>query len=261
MSSTVAKALSLLDYFSEERPEIGLSELARQSKIDKATVHRMMSVMADAGLIEQRAETKLYRLGAGTLRLASVREACFPTTSVLNDALAELTNQTGETSHASVLSGRVVATVGILESHKSSRVSLEAGQSLPYTATASGLAILAFSEEGFVERVLSDELTKNTDFSVTDPAVVRDILNNIKKNGFAIADQTYEDDVYGIASPVFDQSGYAFGALAVATPAHRITDEIRDAIVHQVVRVAKDVTVRLGGRLPQAFLKSQAGKL
>ena len=83
MSSTVAKALTLLEYFSEIEPELGLSDLARRSRLDKATVHRMLSVMADAGLVEQRHDTKLYRLGAGVLRLARIREKAFPFASVL----------------------------------------------------------------------------------------------------------------------------------------------------------------------------------
>lgn len=260
MSSTVAKALTLLDFFSEEQPELGLSDLARKSKIDKATVHRMLSVMSDAGLVEQRSETKLYRLGAGILRLASIREACFPVTSILEDALEELTNSTGETAHASMISGKVLATVGIRESHKSSRVSLEEGQALLYHGTASGLATLAFSEDTLVDRVLSTELEKHTEFTDTDPEVIRNKLKEILERGYSIADQTYEEDVYGIAAPLFDQSGIAIGALAVATPAHRITDDVKQLIVSELTRVAKDVTSRIGGRLSKDYLKSNAGR-
>ena len=40
---TVEKALRLLDHFNDQNPEFGLSELAKLSGIDKATVLRMLS--------------------------------------------------------------------------------------------------------------------------------------------------------------------------------------------------------------------------
>lgn len=258
MSSTVAKAIALLDYFSEEDPLIGLSDLARRSKIDKATVHRMMNVMADAGLVEQQADTKLYRLGAGIIRMARIRETCFPVTAIIDEALEALMEKTGETSHASMISGRALGTIGICESHKSSRVSLEAGQILHFTSTASGIATLAFSDLSSIDRVLGAEIEKVTQMTVTDPNEIRLQLDSVKADGFAYANQTFEDDVYGIAAPIFDETGFAVGSIAVASPAHRMTDEKRAQTTVYVVHSAKEVTAKLGGKLPASFKRSKA---
>jgi IclR family transcriptional regulator, acetate operon repressor len=258
MSSTVAKAIALLDYFSEEDPMIGLSDLARRSKIDKATVHRMMNVMADAGLVEQHADSKLYRLGAGIIRMARIRETCFPVTAIIDEALESLMENTGETSHASMISGRALGTIGICDSHKSSRVSLEAGQLLSFTGTASGLAALAFSDLASIDRVLGADIEKVTQKTITDPAKIQRQISAIKSDGFAYANQTFEDDVYGIASPIFDETGFAVGSMAVASPAHRMTDEKRLQTTAFVVQSAKDVTAKLGGKFPASYKRSKA---
>lgn len=258
MSSTVAKALSLLDHFSEEEPELGLSELARRSGVDKATVHRILAVMSDAGMVEQRSDTRLYRLGAGLLRLARVREETFPVTAVYQAALDTLTAQTGETSHASLVSGRVMATIAVRESTRSSRVSLVAGEILPFHCTGSGIVVLAFGDPKLRERVLKSELTARTARSATSPEALETQIQSAVAAGYAIGDQTNEEDVYGIAAPVFDGFGLATGAVAVATPAHRMTEALHTQIVAATLREARNVTIETGGRLPPSYAKTVA---
>lgn len=258
MSSTVAKALSLLDYFSESEPEIGLSELARRSGVDKATVHRMLVVMCDHGLLEKRGDARLYRLGAGVLRLARVRETAFPVSSIFQQSLETLSSTLGETAHASLISGRALATIGISESNRGSRVSLVAGEILPMHSTASGMVVLAFSRPELVDRALSGPLDARTAHTITDPDVLKARLQDIQLHGFAEGDQTNEDDVYGIAVPVFDTDGTPVGAIAVATPAHRMTDTLRQQTISALFVEAGKLHFGIGGQPPAGFRAAAA---
>jgi DNA-binding IclR family transcriptional regulator len=258
MSTTVAKALSLLDYFSEAEAEIGLSELARRSGIEKATVHRMLAVMCDHGLVEKRGDARLYRLGAGVLRLARVRETAFPVSSVYQHSIDQLSAEIGETAHASLVSGRALATIGVSESNRGSRVSLVAGEILPMHSTASGLVVLAYSQQDFIDRIMSEPLIAKTSRTITDPKVLSARLQDIRHAGFAVSDQTNEDDVYGIAVPVFDVDGTASGAIAVATPAHRMTDEVRRRTTAALLEQAEKLNFGTGGRPPAEFRAAAA---
>jgi len=60
---TVDKAMHLLNRFSIEQTEIGLSELARLADLDKAATRRLLVALAKHGYIEQSADTRKYRLG------------------------------------------------------------------------------------------------------------------------------------------------------------------------------------------------------
>jgi len=255
MSSTVAKALSLLAHFSEAEPEFGLSALARRAAVDKATVHRMLVVLAAAGLVEQNSHTKLYRIGAGVLRLARIREAAFPVSAVVEPALAHLTEVTGETAHASLISGSSLGTIGICPSPKSNRVSLEAGEALSLHGTASGIVFLAFCAPDIAQRSLAAKLPRHTRHTDTNPNRLRERIALARQKGFAEADQTYEDEVYGIAAPLFDAAGVATGAIAVATPCHRMTPALRKTIIRQLRDAAIGVTRAMGGEPPAAYLE------
>ncbi|MGR3793714.1 IclR family transcriptional regulator [Vannielia sp. SX4] len=253
MSSTVVKALMLLEHFSEDEPELGLSELARRSGVDKAAVHRMLGAMAESGLVEQQADSRLYRLGAGVLRLARVRETAFPISSIVQPILDTLSAETGETAHASLISGRALANIATCESKKGSRVSLIAGEVLPYHSTASGLAVLAFGGDALLKRVLSSSLRAKTRFTVTEASQLRARVEAVQQLGFSESDQTNEEDVHGIAAPVFDRTGIACGAVSVSTPSHRMTDEQRQLTMGAVLRAASTITDGLGGQRPRKY--------
>lgn len=254
MSSTVTKALMLLEHFSEDEPELGLSELARRSGIDKAAVHRMLGAMAESGLVEQQHDSRLYRLGAGVLRLARVRETAFPIGAIVQQILEALTAETGETSHASLISGRALANIATCESRKSSRVSLVAGEVLPYHSTASGLATLAFADGKLLTRVLAAPREARTRFTVTDAEDLRARVDAVRAVGYAESDQTNEEDVNGIAAPVFDRSGKASGAVSVSTPSHRMTEDHRRLAIAAVLRAAEAITAGMGGQRPRAYV-------
>lgn len=99
---TVDKALSVLDQFSLEKTEIGLSELSRMAGLDKAATRRLLLALAKHGFIEQVAETRKYRLGHGFLRLARIREATVPLARAAQEVADWLVEQTGETAHVSI---------------------------------------------------------------------------------------------------------------------------------------------------------------
>lgn len=250
---TVEKALYLLDFFDDKHPELGLSGLARLAGMDKATTHRMLTALARAGMVEQQPATRLYRLGATILRLARIREATFPVTALLQPILEALAAETGETAHASLQAGPSLANVGVVESPRSSRVFVEPGLKLPLHATASGNAFLAFSDPAFVEHVLAQPLASITPDTITDPAALRERLAIARRDGFAHVDQGFEAEVYGIAAPLFGPDGNPVGAIAVATPTHRMTGELSGKIARAVMAAAVTASRAMGGEPPQDY--------
>jgi len=247
---TVEKALRLLDLFDEGRPTIGLSELARLAGQDKATVLRMLSDLATAGLVEQDPVRRDWRLGAGLIRLARRREAAFPAAGVLAPILARLAAATGETAHASLRDGPDLGTVGVTDSPQPTRVHLDPGQRLPLHATASGLAYVAFARPDVAADLLTRDLRPRTEHTPTDPAALARALAAARRDGYACADRTMEHDVCGLAVPLFGPDGFAIGALAVASPAARMTPDHRAAILTALAIAGREATRALGGRSP-----------
>jgi DNA-binding IclR family transcriptional regulator len=250
---TVAKALTILDLFTERRPSLSLTEIARATGIDTATCHRMLKVLETHGYVF-RSATKHYSLGATVLRLARTREITTPMSATLQSVVDALTAEVAETSHASVIAGFQVATVAACEGMRSNRIHVEYGARMELHATATGLACLAYAEPAFVEHALAAPLTRFTPTTITTPQDFRAAIAATRTRGYSIADCSFDADVVGIGAPFFGAGGNAAGAIAVASPASRMEAPavIRTALA--VMSASLDATMRLGGTAAPDFL-------
>lgn len=255
MAIAVKRALSLLDLFTESLPEIGLSDAARLSGHDKATVHRLLGTLREAELVEQDPQTKLYRIGPAVLRLARVREKSTPLLSVVQPLLDQITQDTGETSHFSLYTGEALAVVASCTSSRPNHVALNKMEVLPMHATASGLAYLAFCKKELRDRALSHPLPAFTRWTVTEVEGIKQVLENVRHLGFAVADKSYDEDSFGIAVPILGATdGSAMGALAVAAPIYRMSDPVKAKTIALLNETARELSRRMGF-LPPATLR------
>ena len=123
---TVDRAMQVLATFTERRPEIGLSDLARATNIDKATTRRLLISLLKHGMVEQN-KNRDYRLGPGVLGLAKIREASVPIEKIVQPILEHLSSESGETAHFSMLTGNTITNISIIESEHANRVIMDAG--------------------------------------------------------------------------------------------------------------------------------------
>lgn len=257
---TIVKALKLLDFFSATRPEIGLTQFVRLSGYDKATTHRRLTELMEAGFLEQNPETRSYRLGVALLRLANVREQVFPAREAVMPALRKLAEATQETVHISLLqSEKGLATLAYLDDTKhATRVYIDEAELLPLHATASGIAVLAFSGADLQEKLLLTPLSALTPNTMTDPNELCRATRAARSSGFGISRGGYESEVYGIAAPIYNRHGNCHGAVAAATPVSRMTPALEDLIMRELRIAAHDITLAMGGVFPDNSAPGEA---
>ncbi|WP_421594105.1 IclR family transcriptional regulator [Shinella sp. M27] len=219
--STIGKALSLLDAISQLGKDIGLTDVARLAELDKATARRFLVELEKYGFVEQDEETRKYRLGAAPVRLARIRQARFPFVSVAAPFVKALADEVGETVHLSEFSGGRLSTIHVEDSSQAHRVIVDLGTPLPFHATASGLAYLAFLPADEIERALKRPMERFSAETVTEPEAVRLLVKETARRGFSINQQGFEMGVISAAAPVLAPSGKPIGALAVAAPTAR----------------------------------------
>lgn len=247
--SSATKALTLLSYFSTARPEIGLSQLCRIAKRDKATTYRHLQALENAGFVEQNPLTKHYRLGPAVMHLAQVREATVPRKASARSALEALADATGETAHVTVLSGCNLHALDDCESpHHGTRAVIDISV-FPLHATASGLCALAFGPETLFDFAASD-LSRFTQKTLTSGEDLGRLIETIRDSGFSHANQSYEAEIYGIAAPVFDHTGLLAGAISVASVASRFTPRLEETILSELVIAAREISRNWGGVIP-----------
>jgi IclR family transcriptional regulator, acetate operon repressor len=251
---TVTKALELLDLFTRERDLIGLSDLARLSGLNKATCFRMMTEMQGLGLVEQVTLSKAYRLGPAVLRLAALREAAVPTRDAAMPVVQALARAVGETAHLSHIVGPTLRTLAFAYSAAhGTKVMMEDADILPFHATSSGLAVMAFLPDDTVDSLLAAPLPAFTAATDTNPAHIRTQLAMIRTTGWSETHATFEADVRSVAVPLFDATGTCTGAIGIAAPAARVTPALHAQMVSGLMRAGREITALWGGQLPPAL--------
>ncbi|MBZ0127895.1 MAG: IclR family transcriptional regulator [Rhodobacteraceae bacterium] len=249
--STVDKALGILDLFSEARPSLGLTEAARLSGRDKATVLRYLNALEKKGFLEQDPATRAYHLGPALVRLAVIRETTYPVSQAARMILGKLVESTGETAHLSHFAGESLSQIAVEETAThGTRVFIDMAEALSFHGTASGIAFLSACPPERARALLKGPLATHTPATPRDPETVLAQAALASRQGFAVCPGTFEADVCGIAAPVFGPSGEVCGAVAVATPSSRMSDAARSRISRAVRKAAAEISRHYGARMP-----------
>lgn len=244
---TVEKALLLLQQFDEHQAEHSLTRLAELAGYDKATTLRMLRALSKFGLVEQRSTNKTYRLGPGVLHLARVREACTPVLEVTMPLLRELHERSGlETAHLALLSGSRLTTQGVIEGAFANRISFAVGEASVLHASATGIVTLAHLPEDRLASLLPQRLPSLTKYTPTSRSALKRLLVKARRQGYFENRELNEIGCCSIASPLFDHSGSAIGAFAIALPMVRMDKAKRIACVSAVIEVASRASASLG---------------
>jgi IclR family pca regulon transcriptional regulator len=105
-------------------------------------------------------------------------------------------------------------------------VSLSAGSRLPAYCSSLGRVLLAHLPQDELDAYLErTALTPMTERTVTDPARLREILMQVRRDGYAVNNEELELGLRSIAVPVRGASGRVLAALNVGAHAARVTTE------------------------------------
>ena len=245
---SVANALDILEAFTGGQAELGVTELGKRLNLHKNNVFRLLATLEMRGYIEQNRETENYRLGLKPLELGKAFQRHCGLTLHGRESLEAAAARTGETASLGVLRGDRVIYIDVVETTRSVRVASRLGAVLPAYCTSVGKVLLAHrtSEEiaAYLERTA---LTAYTPRTVTDPQVLLHQFGQIRRQGFAVDREEYEEAVRCVAAAVRDHSGAVAAAISLSGPAQRLPDErLRDELVPAVVEAARTLSRRLG---------------
>jgi len=251
---SVDRAARILKTLASGPRRLGVSELADRLSMSRPTVHGLLQTLQAHGFVEQDRDSDKYQLGAGLLQLGN---------SYLD--LNEL--RARSLVHADRLAARADAAVRVGVMHGPSVVVvhhvfrpdttlqiLEVGAQLPAHASALGKAMLAYAPAEVLEDLGAEALPKLTSRTLT-MAALRDELADIRERGTA---RERDEAVLGessIASPIFDHSGHAVGAIGVVGDTERILPRgPAKGLPPAVAEAARSVSRELGaGRWPAGF--------
>lgn len=246
-SSTLSRAIQLMDCFTKEDPYLGVREAARMTGFTSSTTGRIMVSLRDLGLLVQDTETRQYTLAGKVLAWAEVYSATVDVRRVAQPFIFDLQRLTGETISLYILEGAERVCVERLESEQNVRVVARVGRYLPLHAGSAGKLFLAYLPEDKREEILANETREPfTPYTLTDLDQLREQIQIIRQQGYAISHGEWTIDASGVAAPIFNQRGQIIAALTVSGPSQRFIPETLDKFTKASTRTALQISRLLG---------------
>ncbi|MFH0411119.1 IclR family transcriptional regulator [Corynebacterium sp. L4756] len=246
---SVEKAIDILAAFQNHPSGLGVSEVARLTKLPKTTSHRLLNTLATRGALERSGD--IFRLGPVIFDIVSSTSNSVRANLISEEVtpfLASLFEQTRHTVHLAYLEGNDVAYANKLFSTKRLNSPSRIGGRAPSYCTGVGKVLLAH-DPARAEMVLERELTPWTPYTITDPADLRAELVNIRNDGIAFDRQEISLGLSCVAAPVFGLENRAVAALSVSSPSDKFAPE---ELIPPLQRVAA-----AAGRAVREHQKSQ----
>jgi DNA-binding IclR family transcriptional regulator len=249
---SVDRAARILKALGAGTSRLGVTELAERLGLAKGTVHGLLRTLERQELVVQDAETGKYRLGPAMLQLGNAfldNHELRSRSLLWADSLA---SRVGESVRVGVMNGPAVLIVHHVFRPDNSVQILEVGASIPWHACALGKAIVANLTPAERDALLAGPLAPLTGSTITDPAGLTTVLEEVVASGVALEDQEAIVGEAEVAAPVFDHSRRVAGAIAVTGSVERILPEGRplQAVVATVKETARGLSREMGaGRI------------
>lgn len=211
--SSLRRGLALLDLFSARDHELSVSEMARRAHIPKSTTHRLVADLISWGALERgrtgvHLGVRLFELGSLVTTPRTLRDLAVPFAHNLNEV-------TRLTSNLAVREGTEIIYIEKISSRTLKVPHSRLGGRAALHATGLGKAILAFSSPDFVDEMLNRELVAKTPKTITQSAVLRQELEEIRVSKVAYDVEESRLGMFCVAAPIFASRNIVVGAISV----------------------------------------------
>lgn len=249
-SKSLQKALRILLHLGEYGPEMGITQLAGELRLNKTTVYRLLNAMAKFEFIEKNSENETYRLG---LRLHLLGCRALESRSLSIEAhrfLVELSRRCNESVSIAVPGpGGIICLdrVDSLDSVITARTPV--GARFFAHCTAVGKAILAYLPQSEADAIIKrDGMMRFTDRTISKYSQLLEELALTRHRGYAVDSGELEKGLSGFAATVFMRGSQPVAAVGIAGPTQRFMGEESDRKIALVRDFAARISKALGRR-------------
>jgi IclR family transcriptional regulator, acetate operon repressor len=227
--------------------EIGnLTEIARGTGLNEATVLRYLGSLAALGYVE-RFNANQYRLGWEMFRLGQRAFSNQVPSDAIAPTMERLVKEFNETvNFATHKDGRVVI-LEVVEGRRAVKKVSDVGQTDPWHASALGKALMATMPDSvWRDLVASAGLPALTSHTITSMKRMAAEVKDIRERGFAVDREEAAEELTCVAAAVPTASGESSRfALSISFVTHRLTPENLEHAGAQVIAGAQEIARRL----------------
>lgn len=241
---SVDSALDVLELLSNHN-ELGVSEVSTLLKIGKSTAYRLLHTLENKGYVSKDINSR-YRLSIKFAYLGSIVLDRMEIIKHSHSYLEELTKSTNETTHLVIWTDdNNVRFIDKVTSSSTIRMDSFVGSKKPAYCTATGKVLLAYKDDDFLKKYLKEiDLIKFTSHTIENAEELKEVIHNIKLNGYSEDIDESEDGLTCFAAPIIDPTGNSLAAISVSGPTTRMLSN-KPVLVKRLKNMAEKISESL----------------
>jgi len=238
---SVKKAYRILQIISDSSDGFGISEIAKQLKIGKSTVHGIAAALEELGLLMRDPLHKKYQLGYSLLELSRKFYKRVALRDIARIPMERLMEKVEETVFLGIMNGDHITILDVVESHNEIKITSPPGTRLPLLAGATGRVFLAHIEEKKSKEIVRKmRLVRYTSKTKMDPKQFLKEVEETKKRGYAIDDEEYLPGVRAVAAPI-QTASLPPAAIWVVGFTSSFNDQKMERVILEIRKTAQEI--------------------
>lgn len=244
--TSLARGLAVIHAFEERKRHLTIAQISHRTEIPRASVRRCLHTLMKLGYVTTDGRT--FSLLPKVLTLGHAYLSSTPLAVTAQPVLDRLSDQLNEACSMAILEEDEILYVA-----RSSiplrlvSMDLSLGSRLPAYCTAMGQILLAALDDAALEEYLEQaELLKRTSRTLTTAEQIRQVVAQIRQQGWVISDQELEPGLRSLAVPLRDSEGQVHAALNVGTPVSQVTrGELETRFLPVLLDASRELSKRL----------------
>ena len=238
---TLLKAVDILDCFEDDRTEIGIKGIAEQIGMPQSSVYRIIQSLEFTGLIFQNKENKKYCLGPKMVQMSKKVDCLEEYIAIAVKYMEELNSKCDETINLAIADCDSIINVHKVDSSQLLRPNFVSWLKYPICTTGLGKVLLAEKSTAtlkWIYELHQDEIGKTFE-------EFKDEIKTVKKQGFALDDEEFNEGLRCAAAPIYGHGGNIMFSMSISAPTIRMDDEHYKEAVKLVMEysalISKDI--------------------
>jgi DNA-binding IclR family transcriptional regulator len=241
------RAFDILDHLRERRSPARPNEIAVALSAPRSTVYELISLLIEAGMLEQTDGEGRVFLGRKLYFLGLAYEANFDLTRECRAYLDRLAIETRETAQLCMLDGNKYTVAMMREGARPFRISSDVGEPIPIPWTASGrLLVSDMTDEEILAFIPTEDFVLPTG-AMLNPRTFLTEVRQATKAGFFSFDTLADNFTRCFAAAVQDQSGRCVATLCLIAPRDDAKQNF-EMYKAKLLEAAADLSTRVGPR-------------
>lgn len=242
----VEAVASILETLAASPDDLEPLQIAARTGLSQQTVDRVLPLLARHDYVTAGTKPGSFRLGLELFRLGTTVQHRLVLRQRSLAIMHNLAEATEETVSLFIRRGDEALCIERVEGKYVQALSMEVGNTLPLYTGAASRVLLASLPDDRVEQILSGKLRQLTRFSEINPARLREIVAQIRRQGYAISDEDVTLGVAAISAPVYGPDAEVVGAITISGITQRLTRDRMPILVAQVMNAADRISRAMG---------------